>query len=132
MTDDDGLDRRSRFDEDGRERVLVVVLAVAGLVSTVVLAWVPSLVGAVAGGSGVVVGASSAAGYLAMISLAVRPPMRWSPVFRVAWIVVGVCVAVALWSVFSPGEDSVASFTAAMAGLMAGVVLIAGRAVRRR
>ncbi|MXP21328.1 hypothetical protein GIY30_08180 [Gordonia sp. HNM0687] len=118
------------MDRDSRERVLVIILALAGLLMTLGMAVLPVIAGVPRGAVfGVVVGAGNAVGYLTMVAVATQSPLRWGLVHRAAWAVIGVSVIGAVWAVLaSAGAD----FLLAMSGLMAAMVLVVSHLVRGR
>ncbi|MYR07734.1 hypothetical protein GTV32_16130 [Gordonia sp. SID5947] len=133
MTDDDAADRGGLGDRDSRERVLVVVMALVGIVSTLALSSLPVVAGVAHGlVFGVVVGTVNVLGYLAIVVVAVQAPLRWDSVRRAAWVVIAVSVVGAVWALVSDRAAGGADFLLAMSGLMAVLVVVTSHLVAER
>ncbi|MGV9709929.1 hypothetical protein ACWDTI_04620 [Gordonia sp. NPDC003424] len=131
--DDDPL----RAEHPGRprpEQVLVIVLAIAGLVATLMLSALPMIAQvAFSPAFAIVIGAVNLAGYFTLIVVAAQSPLRWVTIRRVAgWMVgVGVLGAVVSLTAIESGSRGT-SFLLAMSSLMAAVILLAGALTSRR
>lgn len=116
------------------QQVLVIVVALAGVVTTLMLSMLPLLAGvAVSSAFALVIGPVNVAGYITMILVAAQAPLRWAVIRRIAtaMIVVSVVGASAAVTVLD-SRTSGPSFLLAMSAMMAVVVVLAEFAVNRR
>ncbi|MFW0793224.1 hypothetical protein AAFP30_05380 [Gordonia sp. CPCC 205515] len=116
------------------QQVLVIVLALAGIVATLMLSTIPTLAGvAVDTGYAVVIGAVNVAGYVAMILVVAQSPLRWDLVRRIAAVMIVVDVLAAIASVtVLDSRTSGPSFLLAMSSVMAVVIVLVEFAMPRR
>ncbi|AZG47136.1 MFS transporter [Gordonia insulae] len=117
--------RNSLGDKDGRERVLVIVLALAGAVSTLALSMLPVIAGVPHNPVfAALIGAVNTIGYLAIILIAAQSPLRWWLVRRVSLAMIGASVLAAIAAVTILDDSSGGSgFLLAMSALMAVVIV---------
>ncbi|NDZ92908.1 hypothetical protein G3I13_19500 [Streptomyces sp. SID6673] len=121
--DDDLPPRNSLGDKDSRERVLVIILALAGVMSTLALSVLPVLADVShSPGFTALIGSVNTAGYLAIIVVAARSPLRWVLVRRSALVMVGFAVAAAVAAATILDENAGPGFLLSMSALMAAVI----------
>lgn len=107
------------------DRMLIVVLALVGAATTIVLSMMPVALGADSSPAVIgVIGSVNIFGYVAVALLAARGPVLWSLVCRLCLMVVAIS-AVGAVAPMAVSDTSVAgtSFLVALSSLMAFVIL---------
>ncbi len=133
MTDDDDPDHGRLADKDSRERVLAIVLALAGVLVTLASVLLPVVAGVPHGlVFGVVVASLNLVGYLVIVAVAAQSPLHRMLIRRSAWAVIAVSVSAAVWAVLVEDGASGADFLVAMSGSMAAMVLLTSHLVAHR